>query len=492
MRKTAAAALACLLLVSGFTLAQTKISRFQHIIVVVQENRTPDDLFQGLCLPPYGNPQACGTGPGQFDIQGYGYDINGTKVPLARVPLGNGYDPNHAHSGFEAMCNPNKTTHYPCRRNTRLSTVGCPLNCSYQYVDPTVTPTIYPYLYMAQNFGWANRMFQTNQGPSAPAHQFLFAGTSAPSAADDAGAVFVAENNNTGPGCLAALNSVYRMIDPARAPLEFDLVNNPLGTVCFSHATMASLLEQHQYQWRYYTPGDVKRHVSNSIWTAPNWIQEICQPNSTFSACAGKEWLDNVDMTPADVLSDAQKCKLVDMMWVIPKGQDSDHPSDRATVGNVGGPAWVANVVNAVSSSPCVDLVNGARVPYWEDTAIVVTWDDWGGFYDHVLPPFLSAPNQGQGDYQLGFRVPLLFISAYTGPIIDSVNQYDFGSILRFAEANFGMPQGALGFADQRASTDLRVFYDFRRPPRKFVIPTNVPASFYLHDTRPWEPVDSD
>jgi phospholipase C len=489
MKKTAGAALAWVLLVSGFALGQTKISRFQHIIVVVQENRTPDDLFQGLCLPPYGKPQACGTGPGQFDIQGYGYDINGTKVPLAGVPLGNGYDPLHGHSGFERMCNPNKTTRYPCRRNTGLSTVGCPLNCSFQYVDPTATPTNYPYLYLAQNFGWANRMFQTNQGPSAPAHQFLFAGTSAPSAADDAAAVFVTENPS-GLGCLGLLNSVYLMTDPARAPFEFQLVNNPLGTVCFSHETMASLLEQHQYRWRYYTTGSAITHVSNSIWTAPNWIQEICQPNSTFTACTGQEWLDNVDMTPADVLRDAQKCKLVDMMWVIPKGQDSDHPS--LTGVNDGGPAWVANVVNAVSSSPCVDLVNGQRVPYWEDTAIVVTWDDWGGFYDHVLPPFLSAPNQGQGDYQLGFRVPLLFISAYTGPMIDSVNQYDFGSILRFAEGNFGMQQGALGFADQRASTDLRAFYDFRKPARKFVIPTNVPASFYLHDTRPWEPVDSD
>jgi len=491
MRKLTVAALACLLTVSSFTRAQAMISRFQHIIVVVQENRTPDDLFQGLCLPPYGDPSACGSKLGQFDIQGFGFDARGNKVALAPVPLGNGYDPAHGHSDFEKMCNPNRKTHYPCTRNTQLSTAGCPANCSFEYVDPTIQPTIYPYLYMAQTFGWANRMFQTNQGPSAPAHQFLFAGTSAPSSAEDAAAVFVSENNGV-LGCLSPLNSIYLMIDPARAPGQFDLVNNPQGTTCFSHDTMASLLEQYGYRWRYYTTGFPATHVSNSIWTAPNWIQEICQPNSTFTACTGREWLDNVDENPPDILRDLQNCNLKDMVWVIPKGQYSDHPSSTAKQSNDGGPAWVANVVNAVSGSPCVDQVNGARVPYWADTAIVVTWDDWGGFYDHVLPPFLSAPRQGQGDYQLGFRVPLIFISAYTVPIIDSVNQYDFGSILRFVEGNFGIHEGALGFADQRSSTNLSAFYNFLKPPKKFVIPTKVPASFFLNDTRPAEPPDID
>lgn len=491
MSKVSVVVMGYLLIVLAYSPAQARISRFQHIIVVVQENRTPDDLFQGLCLPPYGTPSACGSGSGQFDIQSYGFDISGNKVALAPIPLGNGYDPAHDHPAFEKMCNPNRTTHYPCTRNTQLSTAGCPANCSFQYADPTTQPTIYPYLFMAQKFGWANRMFQTNQGPSAPAHQFLFAGTSAPSAADDAAAVFVSENNGV-VRCLSPLNSVYKMIDPARAPLQYNLVNNPLGTTCFSHDTMASLLEQHQYRWKYYTIGLPQTHVSKTFWTAPNWIQEICQPNSTFTACTGAEWLNNVDVDPTDVLRDLQNCKLVDMVWVIPKGQNSDHPSDTVKKSNDGGPAWVANVVNGVSSSPYMDQVNGVRVPYWQDTAIVVTWDDWGGFYDHVLPPFLSAPTQGQGDYQLGFRVPLIFISAYTNPTIDSSNQYDFGSILRFVEGNFGIQQGSLGFADQRSGTDLRAFYNLQLPPKKFVIPTTVPASFFLNDTRPAEPPDND
>ena len=400
MRKTVLT-LVWLLFVPSFILAQVRLSSFQHIVVVVQENRTPDDLFQGLCLPPHGDPSACGTGFGQFDIQSYGYDVHGNKVALAPVPLGNGYDPHHDHPAFEKMCNPNKTTHYPCSRNTALSTTGCPTNCSFQYVDPTVTPTIYPYLYMAQNFGWANRMFQTNQGPSTPAHQFLFAGTSAPSAADDAAAVFVTENTD-GRGCLDILNAVYRMIDPARAPLQFDLIDNPLGTTCFSHETMASLLDQHRYSWRYYTIGRPLGHTSNSLWTAPNWFQEICRPNSTFTVCTGKEWLNNVDVNPADVLFDLQNCKLANMVWVIPKGQDSDHPSDLTIKKNDGGPAWVANVVNAVSSSPCVDQVNGAQVPYWQDTAIVVTWDDLGRILRSCAAAVLVGTKPGTGGLSVG------------------------------------------------------------------------------------------
>lgn len=491
MRKIATVALFWVLLLPGLILAQRRGAAFRHIVVVVQENRTPDNLFQGLCLAPYGSPNACGTGTGQFDIQGYGYDKEGNQVPLAAVPLANPWDPPHTHGSFEAMCNANDVTKFPCVRNTGLSTVGCPASCSFQYVDPTANPTIYPYLYMAQNFGWANAMFQTNQGPSSPAHQFLFAGTSAPTAAADEAALFVAENPS-GRGCLEELNGVYFLIDPSHAPLEYKLLNNPLGTTCFSHETMASLLDKDGHTWRYYTFGSPQDHISNSIWTAPNWIQEICQPNTRFTECTGTEWLNNVDLNPADVLLDLQNCKLADMVWVTPKGQNSDHPSGSADVADDGGPAWVANVVNGVSNSGCVDEVNGQPVPYWEDTAIVVTWDDWGGFYDHVLPPFLSAPKEGQGDYQMGFRVPLIFISAYTSAMIDSKNQYDFGSILRFAEQTFGIPEGALGFADQRSSTDLRSFYNFFQPPKKFQVPTNVPASFFLNDKRPAEPADID
>jgi len=329
-------------------------------------------------------------------------------------------------------------------------------------------------------------MFQTNQGPSAPAHQFIFGGTSATSAGGDSNATFVAENPLSPKGCLAPLNAIYELISPQTAPKEFDLVNNPLGTFCFTRPTMASLLDSKGRSWKYYTPGP------NSIWTAPNWIRDICGPDQDYLSCNGPEWKNSVDLNPQHFLqNDLLGCQLPAVSWVIPAGQNSDHPSSDGT--HTGGPSWVAAIVNAIGESTCTDVVNGKALPYWQDTVIIITWDDWGGFYDHRRPTLLSVPSQGQGDYQLGFRVPLLFVSAYTNPMIDSTNQYDFGSILRFMEHNFGIQEGALGFADQRSQTDLTAFFNFRRAPRPFQhISAPLGLEFFLNDHSPMEPPDND
>jgi len=460
--------------------ASAQVSSFSHIVVIVQENRTPDNLFQGLCIPPYGSSSACGTGAGQYDIQSFGFDNKGNQISLNEVPLGNAFDPGHAHAAFERMCHLNPSTNQ-CGMNG-LRSAGCPDSCSFEFVQPT---DVHPYLTLAQQFGWANNMFQSNQGPSAPAHQFLFGGTSAPSADDDANAIFVAENPG-GKGCLAPLDAVYKLISPQTEPNEYELVNDPLGTVCFSRPTMATLLDAQGLNWKYYSPGE------NSIWTAPNWIQEICGPDANYTQCQGTEWKQHVDLNPQHLLTkDLPNCTLPAVSWVIPIGQNSDHPSADGT--HTGGPSWVASIINAIGESSCTDTINGTPVAYWQDTAIVVTWDDWGGFYDHRQPTFLTAPNQGWGDYQLGFRVPLLVVSAYTPQMIDNTNQYDFGSILRLIELNFGITEGSLGFADERSQTDLAGFFNFRRRARIFRhIDAPLDLKFFMNDKRPMEPPDTD
>ena len=461
------------LLVSiGAIHASAQISNFEHIVIIFQENRTPDNLFQGLCGT---NRSLC---PKPYDLQNFGFNSKGQKIELSPVTLGTNYDLGHGHGSFVEMCDLDTTTNL-CKMDGADKTgcnpaMNCPPNPQFQFVQ---TSDVAPYVKMAQQYGWANLMFQTNQGPSAPAHQFIFAGTSAPTEADDRNATFVAENPD-GLGCLAPLNAVYNLISPQTAPKEFHLINNPLGTVCFSHPTMASLLDSNNRTWKYYTAG------AGSIWTAPNWIRDICVPNSDYTRCTGTEWENNVDLTPKNVLTDIGNCNLANVSWVIPTGQNSDHPGSQS-----GGPSWVASIVNAIGNSKTCD--NGAG--YWKDTAIFLSWDDWGGWFDHEPPTLLSVPNLGQGGYQYGFRVPLVVISAYTPKGYVNNNRLDFGSILRFVEHNFRIQEGALNFADKRATNNLTTFFNLKRAPRPFkVIQAPLDTKYFLNDNSPIEPPDND
>jgi phospholipase C len=469
----------------GTAVAQAQIpypNPFHHVVVIVQENRTPDNLFRGLLTWP-------GINPANYDIATWGVNSKGQIIPLKPGPLGIGYDLSHTHSAFVAMYDKGKmdgADKIPCSG-------VCTANPQFKYVDNS-QHILDPYLTLAAEYGFANAMFQTNQGPSFPAHQFLFGGTSAPSVLDDRRGIFVAENPSapkgagykagSDTGCLAPLNESNWLIEPGGT--ETKLINNPLGQLCFSHDTMAKLLEDHELTWRYYAPGTVNPGGSNpggSIWTAPNSIREICEPNQSYSECLGREWATNVDLKPSDVLSDIRACRLANVSWVIPDGRNSDHAGSPATTG---GPSWVASIVNAIGADTQCEEGKG----YWSNTAIVITWDDWGGWYDHVAPTVLGSP---QGDYQHGFRVPLLVVSAYTPKAYVNNVGHDFGSILKFIEAAFGIPEGSLGFADERATGDLRGFFNFQQPPRKFqIIKAPLDADFFINDTRPPEPPDND
>jgi phospholipase C len=133
----------------------------------------------------------------------------------------------------------------------------------------------------------------------------------------------------------------------------------------------------------------------------------------------------------------------------------------------------VASIVNAIGNSTSCD--NGAG--YWHDTAIIVTWDDWGGWYDHVPPPIL---NTIQGDYGRGFRVPLIVVSAYTPHFIHN-HSLDFGAIARFIEQNFGVAQGALGFADSRTNRNVTGFFRLATPRPFVTIRASIPAAVFIH-----------
>src|SRR5262249_35791737 len=125
-----------------------------------------------------------------------------------------------------------------------------------------------------------------------------------------------------------------------------------------------------------------------------------------------------------------------------------------------------------------------------DSTAIFITWDDWGGWYDHEPPIILGFP---EGGYQMGFRVPLIVVSAYTPKRLILNQRYDFGSMVRYIEHNFGITEGGLTFADARTQTDLTSFFKLSHTPRKFVtIPAAKGAAFFINDTRPQTAPDDD
>jgi phospholipase C len=484
-----------LLLLSSLAVvaAHAQITQFQHIIIVFQENRTPDNLFYALCtnFPCSTNPN--GT---QYNIQTTNWldktSSTGFTQPTG-VALANGYDLSHSHTGWTNECDLNTSTNQ-CRMDGAALTSKN--RGAFVFVNNTVDAKhpqgiLAPYLALATTYGWANFMFQTNQGPSFPAHQYIFGGTSALDAAGDAAGMFISENFSTKlAGCYAQDGDTTKIIDSTGKETLFTIDYASGNDTCFTRPTMADLLDGAGIGWKYYSTKGGGTDAGASIWTAPNAIQAICEPDSAHQNCLGTEWKNHVDLNPADVLTaltpGANGCSLQGVSWVIPTGANSDHPG-----GSSGGPDWVASIVNALGTSTCTDAINGQNVTYWDDTAVVIAWDDFGGWYDHVPPTILPSP---EGGYQLGFRVPMIFVSAYTpSGFINNAN-HDFGSILRFIEHNFHLKKGALGFADSRGIEPLAAlagFYNLGSTPRQFVqIPTTKTALDFLNDKTP--PTDPD
>jgi phospholipase C len=432
--------------------------KIQHVVVIFQENRTPDNLFQ--------DPVLIGR---NADIAQSGTDSNHNTVQLQEVNLAVTYDPDHSHNAFEAMCDLNSAGQCQMDGADKIA-VDCPTGmteCTFAYVNPS---DVQPYFQLAEQYTFADRMFQTNQGPSLPAHQFIISGTSAPTAGSN---LFASENPKTsGPpdgGCDAPVGSTIKLIDPTGSE-----TSNAAIYPCFDHPTLTDLLEAKGATWRYYTSSGYANGAGTALWVGPEAIQHICGSTSS-GACGGADFTNHVILNQTQILTDINNHQLPDVSWVIPAGQASDHAGD---VNGNQGPSWVASVVNAIGNSS-----------YWANTAIFITWDDWGGWYDHVAPPqvLVNCAQWGCG-YVYGFRVPLIVVSPYAKAKYISKNQHDFGSILKFIEGIFSLP--SLGYADA-AADDLSDCFDFNQTPLPFqTIAAPLDAQFFLNDKTP--PTDPD
>jgi len=466
-----------------------------HVIIIDQENRTIDNLFgsnspgnpfylPGLDVAKSGNAWTLTNGKKTV------FTVTSVALPLASTVgskgsiLADDYDPNHSHSLWVTACDaPHKTdpsnlcamdgfNHVSVTCD--FGATGCP--------GPKYPPYAYvrfkdvaPYFQIASTYGYANYMFQTNQGPSYPSHLFTFGGTSQPGLGPEP-TWFIAENDLTATGkygCAADPGTLVQLVNPSTQDEKteiFPCINQSSLADVFAAATP-------QITWTYYTAG------SRALQTSPNSYESLC--TVVGGACTGPYWNKGqangyVNLTPSNILTDISKCKLSQVNWVIPLGLESDH----AGLTDGSGPSWVASIINAIGTQPTCS--NGET--YWNNTVILITWDDWGGWYDHVPPTGIH------NSYEYGFRVPLIVVSPYAKAAHISHVTHDFGSVLKFIETTFGLPEvdPAVGYADSRAD-DLSDCFDLNQTPLKFTaVPSKFNAQYFLNDKRPPEGPDDD
>ena len=408
-------------------------SKIRHVVIIVQENRTVNDLFNGL--------------PGAGTVQ-VGKNSLGQSVQLLPELLTAPYDISHKHYAYVTEYDNGKLDGFNLvdSKCARHQTCPPPNVRAYGYVPET---EVEPYFVMARSYAFGRSMFQTNQGPSFPAHQYILSGTSTIS---NTSPLRAAENpvtlkhRLTG-GCDSPKGSLVWVIDATGS-------ESSEVYPCFDRISLIALIESKSLTWRYY-----QSHLGAGLWKGPDAIAPVYH---------SPEFATDVVTPPSQVLLDVKNGKLANVSWVTPTAAESDH----AGITDGTGPSWVASIVNAIGESG-----------YWNDTAIFVTWDDWGGWYD-------SVPPKQYDSYELGFRVPLLVISAYAKQHYISKKRHEFGSILKFTEKTFGL--ASLGTTDVRAD-DLSDCFDFSKGPHTFEpIPAPHRADYFLRQPATTQDPDDD
>jgi phospholipase C len=400
-------------------------NKITHVVVIVQENRTVDNLFQFL--------------PGAR-TQSWGYNSKHEKVNLQAELLNAPYDVRHNHrSAWETEYNDGGMNGFDRDPSDCREVRSCPPPAvrAYAYVPQSDAQ---PYYDMAETYAFADEMFQTSQGPSLPAHQYIVSGTSTNY---NGSSLRVAEDpgHELG-GCDSPAKTTARLI-------ASDGSENHRAFPCFNRSSIFTLLDTAGISWKYYQAG-----TGAGVWHAVDALKPIWQNHTEYRA--------NVISPPSTVLNDISNGKLASVVFVTPTAKASDHGG----VNDGSGPSWVASIVDSIGKSQ-----------YWDSTAVIVTWDDWGGWYDHVKPTVRNS-------YELGFRVPLIVVSPYAKKGFVSHVPYEFGSILKFIEKTFGL--GTLGTTDENAS-DLSNCFDFDSQPRPFrQIRARYSARYFLT-----QPLDS-
>jgi phospholipase C len=399
-------------------LNSTGAGKIEHVVYIVQENRSFDNLFQGY--------------PGA-DTVAAGKNSQGQTVQLRPISLAEQYYLDHSSQAMFSACDgTGKLPGTDCRMDAfdLEQSFGGPFhNPEYVYVPHKEAK---PYFDMAHEWVLADKMFQSQLDESFAAHQYVIA----------AQAAWSVDLPTLRWGC-GEKNDRVPTITEDRNP------NGPSIRPCYDYQTLGDELDRAKLSWRFYASrfGKTSSH-SGAEWSGFRAVKHIRY---------GPDW-KNVISPNWKFISDVRAGKLANFTWITPVCSDSDH----VNCGGGHGPSWVAALVNAVGKSK-----------FWDSTVIFVQWDDWGGLYDHVRPPYKDRDG-------LGFRVPLLIISPFAKRNYVSHVQYETASVLRFSEDLYGLDQ--LAAADGRAASPAADCFDFSRKPRPFVkIKAPLAPRFFMH-----------
>ncbi|HVR14130.1 MAG TPA: alkaline phosphatase family protein [Gaiellaceae bacterium] len=372
------------------------IHKIKHVVVIMQENRSFDSYFgtypgvdgipRGVCVPdprggclrPYHVSKDRNVG-GPHALKNAVRDINGGAM--------DGFV-REAVSARKACVDPNDPV---CSSPAAGSDV-------MGYHDAREIPNYWAY---ARNYVLQDHMFEPNKSWSLPAHLLTVSAWSAKCSV-----------KGDPMSCVSAPDL------PATPPDFRGNLKKRIPDYAWTDITY--LLHKHKVSWRYYVFSGTQPDCEDD---AAISCKPIPQDAKTPGIWNPLPWFDTVrenwqfsNITPlGNFFKAARKGKLPAVSWVVPTQKVSEHPPGLVSAGQ----AYVTTLVNAIM-----------RSPNWSSTAIFITWDDWGGFYDHVLPPTVDAESYG-------LRVPGLVISPYArrGYIDHQILSFD--AYLKFIEDDF-------------------------------------------------------
>jgi phospholipase C len=380
------------------TCAAGNMSCIQHVVFIMKENRSYDVYF-GAYVPPAGSGQTA-NGSTMPHLS------NGTTIAAPHL-----YDSTPLDICHDWKCNLSDEDFGKMDRfDTDPScTANGHLMCESQ-LNATDLPNYYAY---ANNFVLGDAHFTSLHATSFPNHLYTIAATSGGVISQG---ILASNPSATEVGCRADEGTTAQRID--------EYGNLTAQYPCYDFPTLGDLLSAAGVSWKSYAPANIAYNAYNAINHIYNntavW-NESYEPDTSF-------------------VTDVAAGKLPAVSWLVTLG-GNEHPPISTCLGQ----NWAVQQINAIMNS----------TQYWvnEPTLIVMNWDDFGGFYDHVPPPYEDL-------YGLGPRAPVLFISPFSVPGRVSHVQTESSSVLKFIEERWGLP--SLGGRDLIVN-DLSDIFNFNQ-----------------------------